>query len=106
MRRYLDTDAPPRRPGDFGFWHSEAYVWEACPLVEKGILPQPGGWDDQTTQFRDDYYTWSRLYAYVAAKKRAKEAKREAEDGDVLDEIIRENGEAAQDWRGIIGERA
>lgn len=88
----------PKRLRDFGYHNTEEYVWETAPLVQYGILPQPGGWDAQDELWKQDYYTWSALQARAAWERR----KPKATDEDIITKLL--NGEAGNqpaDWHSF-----
>lgn len=76
VRRYAlsllgEDTAPPSDPGDFGFRLPVGYVLTTAELfINKGILPKPGGWDDQDEDWKDDLQTFLRVYNAVAHEVR------------------------------------
>lgn len=59
---------------DFGFHHHEDTVFEVCDILiasEFQILPDAGGWLDQTEEWADDIREFLHLRAYVKAQKKA-----------------------------------
>lgn len=89
----------PKRLRDFGYHNTPEYVWETAPLVQYGILPQPGGWDAQDELWKQDYYTWSALQARAAWDRR----KRDAHDEDILTKLLggKPDNEAS-DWNSFL----
>lgn len=70
MERYFDVETEPPEPDDFEFQTSIDYIFERAPLVQYGILPRDGGWDDQTQAFTHDYFLWAALHNRVSWQNR------------------------------------
>jgi hypothetical protein len=81
MAEYVSDADEPEYVEDFGFFHSAAYVFETAQIAtELRILPQAGGWDDQSAEWCDDFFTWLKLKHYAESEKQPRERKDPPDD--------------------------
>lgn len=89
----------PKRLREFGYHNTPEYVWETAPLVQHGILPRLGGWDEQDPLWKEDYYTWSALQARAAFEQR----EQKPDSKDPVEELFSGGGSTASDWNQFVG---
>jgi hypothetical protein len=103
-----DEDEPPELD-DFGFWNDPEYVWETCSIFVGSnfqVMPEPGGWDNQFADWRDDCMTWLALRRRALWEKRQMEDERDGKEKSqrFVERLPFEDEMPEQDWRSMLRE--
>lgn len=104
LRDALDSEDDDAPPLETPIWYFPLdYIIETVHLLEWGILPDAGGWNDQNEFWVLDVRQYLRIRAAVLRKRSNDERARRDGGKDPLAELFGEADGAATDWGAFTG---